>query len=68
MKRGGKLLLWAGSLIILMVGCGQIASLHSDLNVADVNARNAIYKADQLAGEVSSLEGRVDDLEKQLGK
>lgn len=38
------------------------------VEIADVNARNAIVKADELASRVEALETRVDELEAKLGE
>jgi hypothetical protein len=52
-----------GVALVLMAGCADAEGLE----VADVNARNAISKADAALARLDELEGRVGDLESKLG-
>jgi outer membrane murein-binding lipoprotein Lpp len=62
MNRYAVLALFA---VALLSSCGDSAS--DRLEVADVNARRAIAKADELSSRVSDLETRVEELESKLG-
>jgi hypothetical protein len=53
----------AGVALALMAGCADAEGLE----VADVNARNAISKADAALSRVSDLEDRVAELESKAG-
>lgn len=55
----------AGAMILFFVsGCGESAS--DRITRADINARNAIFRAERLADKVSDLEARLDAIEKRL--
>jgi outer membrane murein-binding lipoprotein Lpp len=48
----------------MLVGCADADSV----DVADVNARNALAKAEALSSRVEELESRVDELEARLNE
>jgi len=49
--------------VISLYACSRQASNDERLEVADVNARRAIARAEELSSQVNDLEARVSDLE-----
>lgn len=58
------------AVMLLLGSCGSSqADWEDKLDVADVNARNAIYRVNGLEDRVSDIEGladRIDEIESQL--
>ena len=51
---------------LALTGCGDPQK--ERLEIADVNARNAIVKAEELSSRIDALEARVDELETKLNE
>lgn len=57
----------AVGLALTLAACGK-SKVERDIEVADVNARNAYARAEAVNDRVTDLEARVDDLEAKLGQ
>ena len=49
---------------LALAGCGD--DQKERLEIADVNSRNAIVKAEELSSRIDELEARIDELEAKL--
>lgn len=50
--------------VLALAGCGRSEALE----IADVNARNALARAESNSSRLERLERRVDELESRLGE